>query len=188
MAVAAVVAVAGVLAAATPQGRAVVARVLRVAGVEIQVTPSPSPVPTASVRLPGERAVSLAEARELAAFPVAVPRELGEPAEVRIADGARVVSLIWPGVRLDQYDGALGVVFRKELGPPWPEEVDVAGVPGWWIPRHHGLRYVPRGGGAPVEDTRLAGPTLIWQHGGAGLRLEGIAGLSRALAVARSLG
>lgn len=167
------VAVAGlltVLLAATPQGRAAVVSVLRFAGVEIHVGgvgPLPTGVPSP---LPDERRVTLEEARRAVRFPVAVPSALGEPSDVRVADGGRVVTLLWPGVRLDEFDGTLGVVFRKELGEPWPEAEDT--VSGWWIPRPHAVSYMPAGGG-PRREERVAGPTLIWQHGLVGMRLEG---------------
>ena len=99
-----------------------------------------------------------------------------------MSDG-RVVSLHWPGIRLDEFDGTLGVVFRKDLGPPYPEQVQG----GWWIPRHHGLTYIPRAGGETVRYARLAGPTLIHQRGGVGLRLEGVDDLGEAQRIIRSL-
>ncbi|MDF5751573.1 hypothetical protein [Spongiactinospora sp. TRM90649] len=182
---AAVVAAVAALVAATPQGRAAVVQILRFAGVEVRVGEQPVPpaTPQATPPLPGERRVSLEEARRAAPFPIAVPRELGEPDEVRLSDGGRVVTLLWPGMRLDEYDGRLDAVFRKELGPPFPEE---AGQ-GWWIPRHHALTYLPRRGG-PVTFDRLAGPTLIWQHGSVGLRLEGAENVTEALRIMRSAG
>ncbi|MEZ0072932.1 hypothetical protein [Planotetraspora sp. GP83] len=169
--VAAVVAVfLAVLIGATPQGRAAVVSVLRFAGVEIGVG-VPGPLPTGVPRpLPGERRVTLDEARRAVAFPIAVPSALGDPADVRVADGGRVVSLFWPGVRLDEFDGTLGVVFRKDLGEPWPEEIPR--LRAWWVQQPHRLSYVPRRGGAPREE-RVAAPTLIWQRGAVGLRLEG---------------
>ncbi|XVQ87121.1 hypothetical protein ACQP2K_06805 [Microbispora siamensis] len=170
VAAAAVAVLMAVLLGATPQGRAAVVSVLRFAGVEIHVGgagPLPTGVPSP---LPGERRVTLEEARRTARFHVAVPTTLGEPADVRLADGGRVVTLLWPGVRLDEFDGTLGVVWHKELGEPFPEQVGAVG--GWWIQQSHGVSYVPSGGGAPREE-RVAGPTLIWQHGLVGLRLEG---------------
>ncbi|TQS22029.1 hypothetical protein [Microbispora sp. KK1-11] len=170
VAAAAVAVLMAVLLGATPQGRAAVVSVLRFAGVEIHVGgagPLPTGVPSP---LPGERRVTLEEARRTARFPVAVPSALGEPSDVRLADGGRVVTLLWPGVRLDEFDGTLGVVWHKELGGPFPEQVGLVG--GWWIPRPHGVSYVPAGDGAPREE-RVAGPTLIWQHRLVGLRLEG---------------
>jgi hypothetical protein len=169
-AVAAVAVFLAVLIGATPQGRAAVVSVLRFAGVEIRVG-EPGPLPTGVPSpLPSERRVTLDEARRAVKFPVAVPVALGDPADVRVADGGRVVTLLWPGIRLDEYDGTLAVVFRKELGEPWPEQVPA--ISGWWIQQPHGVSYMPMNGDPPSED-RVAGPTLIWQRGGVGLRLEG---------------
>ncbi|GAA0386479.1 hypothetical protein Acor_26010 [Acrocarpospora corrugata] len=160
-----------VLVAATPQGRAAVVSILRFAGVEIRVG-EPAPLPSGSPSpLPGERRVSLADARAQVRFPLVVPAVLGDPADVRVADGGRVVSMFWPGVRLDQYDGRLQELWRKELGPPWPEDVFVDGVTGVWIQQQHGLQYSP--GAGPPQEFRLSGPTLIWQRGQVGIRLEG---------------
>lgn len=121
------------------------------------------------------------------AFPISIPAALGDPAEVRVSDGGRVVSLFWPGLRLDEYDGGLQLVFRKDLGPPWPEETGVGAAKAQWIPAHHGLTYLPRGGGEAAVRPRPAGPTLIWQRGRVGLRLEGVEELGRALEIARSV-
>jgi hypothetical protein len=160
--------------------------VLRFAGVELRIGdpgPLPSGVPSP---LPGERRVTLEQAREQVAFAISVPSRLGEPSEVRVSDGGRVVSLFWPGVRLDEYDGVLGVAFRKELGPPWPDEVHLGTSQAWWIPGRHGLTYLPRGGGEAPVRARLADPTLIWQQKGVGLRLEGVDDVQGALEIARS--
>ncbi|GGT02997.1 hypothetical protein GCM10010156_71180 [Planobispora rosea] len=171
---------------ATPVGRAAVVEILRFAGIELR-TGDPGPLPSGSPSpLPREGVTTLEEARRQVVFPIVVPAELGEPDEVRISDRGRVVSMVWPGVRLDQFDGMLEVVFRKELGPPWPEETTVDGSRASWIPAKHGLSYLPRGGGPPVA-TRLSGPTLIWQRGGVGLRLEGVPDRERAREIAQSV-
>ncbi|WP_433251398.1 hypothetical protein ACQPYK_05865 [Streptosporangium sp. CA-135522] len=172
---------------ATPAGRAAVAQILRFAGVELRIGDPASPPSGLPEPLPGERRATLEQARAQAAFPISVPAELGAPREVRVSDGGRVVSLLWPGIRLDEYDGTLQVVFRKELGPPWPEEVAVGASPAQWIPARHGLSYLPRGGGGASVRPRSAGPTLIWQRERAGLRLEGVDDLRRALRIARSV-
>ncbi|MEW9528910.1 hypothetical protein [Microbispora sp. NPDC049125] len=182
--IAAVVAVfLAVLLGATPQGRAAVESVLRFAGVEIHVG-GPGPLPTGvPAPLPGERRVTLDEARRAVRFTVAVPSALGEPADVRVADGGRVVTLLWPGIRLDEFDGTLSVVFRKEMGEPWPEEI--SSPHGWWISRPHGVSYVPADSGA-LQELGVAGPTLIWQNGTTGMRLEGT-DQQEALRIARSV-
>ncbi|MFF5109024.1 hypothetical protein [Streptosporangium sp. NPDC000509] len=185
--VAAVAILVALLLGATPAGRAAVAEILRFAGVELRIG-GPGPLPSGVPQpLPGERRVTLEQAREQVAFPVSVPAVLGDPAEVRVSDGGRVVSLFWPGLRLDEYDGSLHLVFRKELGPPWPEDVGVGAVKAQWIPAHHGLTYLPRSGGEAEVRPRPAGPTLIWQRGRVGLRLEGVGELGRAQEIARSV-
>ncbi|GII79798.1 hypothetical protein Sru01_47800 [Sphaerisporangium rufum] len=186
-----VAAVTLALAGLTPQGQAAVARVLRFAGVQLDLG-GPGPLPSGGPSgvpspLPGERRTSLAEARRAVAFPFGVPAVLGEPPEVRIADHGRVVSLLWPGVRLDAYDGLLDVVWRKELGPPWPEDVTVGADPGRWIAGPHELIYLPRAGRGPVPLARRAAATLIWRHGGTGYRLEGPVDLTAARRIAGSV-
>ncbi|MBO3747206.1 hypothetical protein J5X84_14100 [Streptosporangiaceae bacterium NEAU-GS5] len=172
-----------VLIGATPQGRAAVTSILRFAGVEINVSSSPSPTPSSVIRsLPGEGPVTLDQARQV--LPIVVPATLGPPTQVRMADGGRVVSLFWPGLRLDEYDGRLDIVFRKDLGPPWPEQVSVP--MGWWLDRPHSITYIPSGGRREIP-LGVAGPTLIWQQGRLGLRLEGAKDLTEALGIARSV-
>lgn len=184
--VTAIVLVVIAITAATPQGRAAVAQILRYAGIELSIGGERSTPPATPQPIPGERGSSLQEARKLAKFPIKVPAELGEPTEVRVSDGGRVVSMLWPqGVRLDQYNGQLELVFRKELGPPWPEEVMVGQVRGWWISDKHQLDYLP-GDGSKVR-LRVAGPTLAWHDGPVGLRLEGVTDLTRALRIANSM-
>ncbi|MGV9301750.1 hypothetical protein ACWDLG_00110 [Nonomuraea sp. NPDC003727] len=183
--VAAVLVAVVALTAATPQGRAAVVHVLRLAGIELRVgengTPPASPVP-----LPGERAVTLDAARSLVTFPVKVPAELGEPERVTVSDGGRIVSLFWSGgTRIDQFDG-LGPYFVKQLGEPWPEHVSVDGAEGWWIGREHRLSRVDREDGTELP-LRLAGPTLVWFDGEVAVRLEGVPDRRRALEIAASL-
>lgn len=171
----------------TPPGQAAVAYILRFAGIELHLGepgPPPSGVPSP---LPGETRVPLGRAREMVRFPVLVPAELGDPGEVRVSDGGRVLSMFWPGARLDAFDGTLDVVFRKDLGEPWPERVTVGPAPGWWIAGPHGLTYIPGGGGPSRTVERRAGPTLAWQRGVVGYRLEGPSDLARATRIAASL-
>ncbi|MFJ2030440.1 hypothetical protein [Streptosporangium sp. NPDC087985] len=185
--VSAVAVLVALLLGGTPVGRAAVMEVLRFAGVELEIG-GPGPLPSGLPEpLPGEHRVTLEQARRQVAFPISVPAVLGDPRDVRVSDGGRVVSLLWPEARLDEYDGRLQVVFRKELGMNWPEEVVLGTSPGWWIPARHGLSYLPRAGGGelPVRP-RTAAPTLIWQRGQVGLRLEGAGDLQRALEIAGS--
>ncbi|MEU0572402.1 hypothetical protein ABZ297_44330, partial [Nonomuraea sp. NPDC005983] len=174
------------ITAATPQGRAAVVRILHYAGIELRFG-DPAPAPATPAPLPGERAVPPGEVAGLVTFPVRTPAELGEPERATVNDQGRVVSMFWPGgIRLDQFDGRLSPYFFKSVGPPWPEEVTVAGRTGWWLGGTHPLGYIQREDGTQVP-LRQAAPTLIWQAGTVGYRLEGAGSKERAARIAGSL-
>ncbi|WP_219463025.1 hypothetical protein [Nonomuraea rhizosphaerae] len=185
--VTAIVLVVIAITAATPQGRAAVATILRLAGIEITLgatTPTPIATPTP---LPGERVVALESLAGQVGFPIKVPAELGDPQYATVSDNGRVASMFWPGgIRLDQFDGSLSPYFFKKVGPPWPEEITVAGVTGWWLGGEHPLGYITRDDDTAVP-LRQAKPTLIWQSGALCYRLEGAGGKERAVQVANSL-
>ncbi|MFI6994005.1 hypothetical protein [Nonomuraea wenchangensis] len=186
--VVAVVAVVVAVTAATPQGRAAVVKILRFAGVELQVSDTPPPPLTTTAPLPGERAVAPEELSALARFPVRTPTRLGPPQAATVSDGGRVVSMFWPGgVRLDQFDGEMEPYFFKQLGPPFPAHVVLGGgVEGWWVGGEHPLGHLRRADGT-VVPLRQAAPTLIWTSGGVNLRLEGVRTAGEATAIADSL-
>lgn len=179
--VAAVVIAVVAITAATPQGRAAVVRVLRFAGVEFQIGDTPPPPVRTTAPIPGEHPA------DTTPFPVRTPEALGAPERTTVADHGRVVSMFWPGgVRLDQFDGTLDPVFFKKLGPPWPDYVKVAGRTAWWIPGAHPLGYLTREDGTELP-LRQAEPTLVWQQGTTGYRLEGLRTSDEAVRVAESL-
>ncbi len=206
-AVLAVLAVALVLVLVPPARHALahaVDGVLRFAG--IRVSAGPVRLPASARPLPSTGPVSLDQARARARFPVAVPALLGAPTAVEIADpgpdGApRLVSLFYPSgyasagstgggstngpVRLDEFDGRLDGVFVK--GTPGVQWVTVGGDVGLWLAQPHPLVYVDRAGVEHTETGRLSGPVLIWQHGEVSIRLEGVADLADALAIATSV-
>jgi hypothetical protein len=188
-----VVAVLAVLLAATPQGRAVVAHVLRFAGVELQQEPGPAPSPRSGASLPGERRMSLAEARQHVSFPILVPAALGRPSEVVVSDGGRVASLIYRRtpyglVRMDEFAGHLDpVFFQKFIHVGDVTVVRVNGRKGMWVKGPHVLMYVTRDGTPAVASARLTtGNTLIWGNRQVALRLEGNLSKTEALAIAGS--
>ncbi|MEV5496469.1 hypothetical protein AB0M50_13840 [Nonomuraea fuscirosea] len=186
--VAAVVAVVIAVTAATPQGRAAVAYILRFAGIELRVGDTPPPPVTTTAGLPGEHTVPPSAVAGQARFPVRTPAALGPPQRVTVADGGRVVSMFWPdGVRLDQFDGAMDPYFFKKLGPPYPDHILVGGRSAWWLPGAHPLGYIRRQDGTEVP-LRQAAPTLVWQQGTLNYRLEGAADKEEAVRVAESLG
>jgi hypothetical protein len=198
----ALVLVFAVLLLASPQVRAAVADVLRVAGLDIHREPAPmQPKPGQLPTLPGERVVSLDEARKAADFDIQVPAALGPPDEVRLADGEppRVVTLAYraaPGrpdpdpatqvaVRIDEFAGTISPIYEK-YGAEDAEPLLVGGALAIWVPHPHTLVYVDRSGHIRQEAARMAAQTLIWQVGTTTLRMEGELTKSDAIAIARS--
>jgi hypothetical protein len=188
-----VVAVVVALLAATPQGRAVVAHVLRFAGIELQEGPGPAPSPRSGAALPGERRMSLAQARRHVSFPILVPEALGRPGEVVVSDGGRVASLIYRRtpygeVRMDEFGGHLDpVFFQKFIQVGDVTVVRVNGRKGMWVKGPHVLMYITRDGTPATASARLTtGNTLIWGAPQVALRLEGNLTKTEALAIASS--
>jgi len=178
---------------ATPQGRAAITHVLRFAGVELRQQPGPVPSPRSNASLPGERRMSLGQARHQVSFPILVPATLGRPGEVVVSDGGRVVSLIYRRrpyglVRLDEFAGHLDqVYFRKIVPLSEVTQVEVNGTRGLWIKGPHELVYITRDGSSAVASARLTtGNTLIWGTRQVALRLEGNVGKAAALTIASS--
>ena len=192
---AALVVVVAVLAAliAVPPGRAVVIRVLRFAGVELRQEPGPVRSPGTGGSLPGERRMPLQQARHQVSFPILVPAALGQPAQVVVSDGGRVVSLIYHQapyglVRMDEFAGRLDqVYFEKFVHLSNVTKVAVNGTKGAWIKGPHELVYVTRSGTPAIASARLTtGNTLIWGTSQVALRLEGNFSKAAALVLANS--
>jgi hypothetical protein len=164
-----------------------VVAILRYAGIELRLGgEAPEPVRT-TASVPGEREVPAGQVAGQVAFPVRTLGALGEPERVTVGDGGRLVSMFWPdGLRFDQFSGRIEPFFFKRLGPPFPDEVDLGEVHGYWLSGEHPLGYILREGGGEVP-LRQAGPTLIWQVGDVGYRLEGAPSMERAAELARSL-
>lgn len=185
-------AVAALVAAAflSPQVRAFAADLLGVAGIEIS-SDTPDAPPEPSAPLPGsEVSTSLAEAQAQVGFPILAPARLGPPDEVVVADRGRVVTMSWRDGRivLGQFDGSLGPVFGKDIGPTSVDPVRLGRARAWWIGAAHDLTYVDREGRELTATARTAGPSLVWVRSGVTLRLEG-ARLDRsdAVSIARSV-
>lgn len=191
-------AVAALVALATamvisPAVRAAVFDFLRIGGVEIQEN-QPAPVtPTVDPPQPGERDVTLAQARAEAAFPLKLPTELGEPANVRLIDGTppRVVSMIFSGaegtVHLDQFDGGLDPMFTKFASADDIHRTDVDGAPAIWVDRPHVVIFDDRDGNLQEATARMAGSTLIWETYGITYRVEGDLTEAQAVKIAESM-
>jgi len=184
---------------ATPQGRAAIVHVFRFAGVELRQEPGPVRTPASraaqpgGAALPGERRMSLAQARHRVSFPILVPSALGPPAEVVVSDGGRVVSLIYPRtpygpLRMDEFAGQPDQIYFEKIvhaGDVTP--VTVNGTKGLWIKGPHELMYLTPDGSPTVAPPRLTtGNTLLWGTPRVALRLEGDVGQAAALAIADS--
>lgn len=191
-------AVAAALALATamvvsPTVRAAVYDLLRIGGVEIHENqPAPvTPVPSVDPPLPGERDVSLDEARAAADFPLQVPADLGPPATVRLIDDGRVVSMAFGSahgqIRLDQFDGGLDPMFAKFARAQDVKYVTVYGTTAFWVDRPHIVIYTGRDGTLHQESARLAANTLIWEKNGITYRVEGELTEDQAIGIAESL-
>jgi hypothetical protein len=195
---AAVLLVLVIVAAAVPRTRHAVADRLGLRGVEVRVVPTTTPgtgAPTgpstapASVAVPAGvvigRPTTLAEAAAGFDGTLLVPPDA--PTGVFVDDRTGEVNLTFgDGRLLGQFPNAVPL-FEKLLDPAAETTaVTVDGGRGLWIagPAHVFVELGERGTEA---RSRLAGPTLIWEHGDTTLRLEGVPTLDEALAVATSL-
>ncbi len=179
--------------AVSPTVRATVLDLFRIGGVEIHYTPPPVTPTTSDAAAPGERDVSLDAARAAVPFDIRVPRLLGDPDSVRVIDSAdggppRVVSLRYPGARVDEFGGRIAPFFEKFLRAADVVRTDVDGAPAIWIPRPHPVLYVDEHGTIHEEAARLAAKTLIWEENGLTYRLEGDLTRAQAEAIAATLG
>jgi hypothetical protein len=211
----AVLAALAVVVIATPQGRAAISRVFRFDGVELRQSQSQSPGPgqtqspgpgqtqspgpgpgqptTGSASLPGEQRMSLAQARRQVSFPILVPAVLGQPGQVLVSDGGRVVSLVYPRtrygqVRMDEFAGQVDqIYFEKIVYLGNVTKVTVNGRKALWIKGPHELVYLRSDGTTAEAPPRLTtGNTLLWGTKRSALRLEGNFAEKTALAIARS--
>jgi hypothetical protein len=184
----ALVLVAG--AAAVPDVRAAVGRILGFAGGE-QVQRVPE-VPRNAPRLDLGRPVTLARARREAGFRVAVPAGARDP-QVRLggALGDRTVSLLLGrDAILSQRPGQAAIFAAKQV-PPGVEVrfVDVDGARGVWIGEGPRVLIVERDSVTSEEwSAALPGAgVLLWDRDGVALRLETRGDAAEALALARSV-
>lgn len=205
------VVVASAALAAFPAARTAVANWLGLSGVSIvrvDVLPSPPAAPGQPLYL-GER-VSLAEAQERVTYRIQLPTPADRwtPDEVYLGEpppGGQVSFVYYPrpdlpptsttgvGLLLTQFQGSVeglaGIVIGKFVEPGTRvEEVAVNGEPGFWIEgKHHLFMYYDAAGSVREESIRLAGNTLLWQHGELTLRLESALSKQEALRIAASV-
>ncbi|MDQ3874958.1 MAG: hypothetical protein M3322_05325, partial [Actinomycetota bacterium] len=177
--------------------RTAILRVFGVGGVRIERVDR---LPTISRprRLRLGREVSLAEARARAGFRVRVPRVggFGDPDAVYFSDAVPggFVSFLYgsetrPRALLTEFETAPGLPYIDKSAPPGTrlESVRVAGDRGYWLEGEpHVFAFENRAGKTQFGTLRLATNTLVWQHDGLTLRLEGKLTKGEALDVAES--
>jgi hypothetical protein len=189
-AIATLTAILAVGLAASPDARAAIADVIRIAGIDVRWGDDTDAPTTPRSPLPGQHPTDLETAREQVGFEIGVPEGLGEPDRVVVADAGRVATLLYgpasDRIRIDEFDGRLEPVFVKSLGFD-TEQALVTGETAWWLPEPHPIRYVDRDGVVRAETARLAGRTLIWESGGVSYRLEGDLTRDEAVAIAESV-
>jgi hypothetical protein len=92
------------------------------------------------------------------------------------------------GLLVLEFDGTVNPEFIQKIvfEGGHVQDVTVDGGPGYWIGGSHQIVLVNRDGEPFQESRRLAGHTLVWQHGAVTLRIEGGFDRARALEIARS--
>jgi hypothetical protein len=198
LAIAALLLLACGVAAAVPVSRHAVLDWLGLRSVHIERAPRLPKLPPgpAGRDLDLGTRTTLAAARGRVKFHVVVPST--GPDEVYLADtppGGRV-SLVYaarggrPRMLVTEFRGQQprGFLF-KTLGPgTTAEPVRVNGDPGVWIAgRPHEVIFRDANGQVQSDTVRLAGNTLLWQHGDVLVRLEADVSKADALRIARTM-
>jgi len=139
-------------------------------------------------------------AKDAVDFPVSLPPALVQydPALVFLSDqpfGGRV-SFVWtspddpgnPALLLTEFHADPNREFIEKLvfGGDDVQKVSVNGERGYWISSPHEVNYLDEDGIPFSDQSRLAGPVLVWTQGDVTLRLEGVSNLQQALAIARA--
>ncbi len=174
-----VVAVGAVLA--VPPARTAVLDWLGLRGVSIVRVDELPPTP-ATGRLDLGRAVTPEET------PLWLLTPDDEPDRIYVGNG--MVSLLWgtpDRVRLllTEFQGEAAIEKLIETGTS-VERVTVNGEPGVWLEEPHLVFFEDLRGRVRQSTGRLAGKTLLWQHGEVTLRLEGDLSKEEALRIART--
>jgi hypothetical protein len=167
---------------------------------------APTATPTAQTSDLGEdlglgEPVSLERARRDAGFAFAVPGAgLGAPDAVYLDEG-RVSFVYRAGGKLPRSEESGAGLLVTEARAAVAPYIQKAAGPGTRIERltiggdrafrlsgaPHGFAYQPEGGEVSFEDQRLAGSTLLVEHGGLLLRIEGRISRERAIEIAESI-
>jgi hypothetical protein len=199
----AVVVVFSLVLTVSPAARRAVADWLGIPGVLVERRNGPPPTNLGGHLVLGQP-VGVAEAQRRVSFGVLLAGQFGSPEEVYVAgtpSGGRV-SLLYRarsglpqagrggvGLLLTEFRGQVNVV-RKGVGPGGRiEQVTVGAEPGYWFQgRPHQVTFADKNGQFFDDNSRLAGNTLVWEHGALTLRLEAEVSKDRAIQIAESLG
>jgi hypothetical protein len=151
------------------------------------------------------RPESLEEAARHAQFSILVPEDLGEPDGVyysTVLEGGKISLVYRPGDDLPRSRftnlGLLVTEFRGDFDPEFThkladqvtriEQLTVDGYDALWLEGGpHVIVFRTRQGGFDEDRARLAGNTLLVQHGNVLVRLEGDLDRERAVEIAESL-
>jgi hypothetical protein len=174
LALAAAVLLAVAVALAVPPARSAILRFFHIRGAQVSIVDRLPAVPLRGGPLgtPG----TLGQA----GFRVLLPHGQRPDAVYLFPGGVwlRYGTAAHPRLLLAELETGSGLLIKKvAAGSGRVEYVDVGGSPGVWVAVSHVL-YLP--GGEP----RLAGNTLLWQHGALTLRLEGKLTKAQATAIA----
>jgi hypothetical protein len=207
LALGAIVLLGTIVLIASPAARTAVAGWLGLPGVRIEADgPAPSPGELGTDLHLGKR-TTLAAAEAQTPFRILLPRarDLGEPDAVYLAypPASGRVALVYgarPGIpRTDATGvGLLLMEFEARLDEDLLEKtvfeggtvepVTIGSKPGYWIGGGpHAVRLIDPGGGVVEDPLRLAARTLLWQHHGVTLRLEGALSKTEAVRLAATV-
>jgi hypothetical protein len=183
----AVLVLALAVALAVPPARSAILRFLHLRGVTVERVETLPPAQERPLVAGLGPARSLDEAARVAGFAPVLPPGV---APARVYARWSVIAIPLGGGRLLTELSGIGMdvskKFASEATRVAPVTVDAA--PGIWIEGGpHVLVYRKRDGTYVTETLRLAGSTLLWEHGALTLRLEGPLTLPEALRLARSI-
>jgi hypothetical protein len=187
----------------SPGARQALADWFGLRGVVIEHRNAPPPTRLGARFSLGDR-VSLAEARKRVTFDVLLPSRRGQPDEIYVANtpsGGRVSLLYRPrpglpqaaasgvGLLVTEFRARIPETLRKIIGPGVRlEDATINGDRGYWLEGNpHQLTFADEHGKFFDENSRLAGNTLIWEHGPLTLRLESGLSKTQAIRIAESL-
>jgi hypothetical protein len=188
--------------AADEDARDAVLRFVGIRGASVERVPALPPVQPLAGPLQLGRRVSVAEAGRAAGFRVVLPAALGPPDAVYVRGQPPLarVSLVWNagtrtattgvGLLVSELRGDLsGDLLHKMAGMGTRlQQLRIGGEPALWIEGEPHEVFFRDGLGIPTADEgRLAGDTLLLDHGRLVVRFESALGRAAVVRLARSL-